>query len=66
VHYPFFVVIFSILAYGPEINTNRTTSFYQKKPKAGDRKWSRNQHDRYIRRTAITEEPFIKYKGWEY
>jgi hypothetical protein len=36
------------------------------KPKAGFRKWLKNQRNRKIRRTAHTETPNIKYGGWEY
>ncbi|WP_345214171.1 hypothetical protein [Mucilaginibacter gynuensis] len=36
------------------------------KPKAGDRKWLKKQRNRYIRRTSVLEEPFTKFKGWEY
>jgi hypothetical protein len=36
------------------------------KPKAGGRKWLRNQRNRKIRRVPQTEVPYIKYKGWEY
>ncbi len=36
------------------------------KPKAGFRKWLKNQRNRMIRRVAQSEKPNIKYGGWEY
>jgi len=36
------------------------------KPKAGFRKWLKNQRNRKIRRGAQSEKPNIKYGGREY
>ncbi len=36
------------------------------KSKSGDRKWLKQQRNRYIRRTPIAKPVFTKYKGWEY
>jgi len=36
------------------------------KPKAGFRKWLRNQRNRKIRKIDKTDVPNIKYGGWEY
>ncbi len=34
-----------------------------KHPKAGKRRWLKNQRNRLIRRST---DPLVKYKGWEY
>jgi hypothetical protein len=45
---------------------HKFTQKYHLKPKAGFRKWLRNQRNRKIRKTDKTEVPNIKYGGWEY
>jgi hypothetical protein len=39
--------------------------FMPAKPKAGFRKWLKNQRNRKIRRVSEHETPNIKYAGWE-
>ena len=63
---PFFVDVFLFSYMSLRLTQIEKPAFIKKKPKAGSRKWLRNQRDRYIRRTAIADEPFTKYKGWEY
>jgi hypothetical protein len=65
--YPFFVGLkFYFYFMSLRLIQIEKPAFIKKKPKAGDRKWLRNQRNRYIRRTPVNEEPFTKYKGYEY
>jgi len=52
----------SLRAWQIEIHLDRIFG----KPKAGVRKWIRNQRNRKIRRVPKDQVPNIKYEGWEY